>query len=204
MSLKQELIDNGLVTPQGRRPKNQNRPHPPVKTESPTVDCEDGREVFEVTGSIKWFNPSKGFGFIIPDNGLADVLLHITCLRAGGHQVVNEGARIHAQVLRRPKGLQAFRILSLDNSTATGPSRPQRTYVIVEAESDWEWAKVKWFNRIRGFGFLTFEEGTPNVFVHIETLRRFGFTELRPGQIVQVRWGVGGKGRMAAELRPAM
>ncbi len=68
-------------------------------------------------------------------------------------------------------------------------------------ESDWERAQVKWFNRVRGFGFLTRGEGTPDIFIHMETLRRFGFTELRPDQIVQVRWGHGSKGCMAAELR---
>ena len=78
----------------------------------------------------------------------------------------------------------------------------QRTHVVVQPESGWERAMVKWFNRIRGFGFLTRGEGTPDIFVHMETLRRFGFTELRPGQIVQVRWGRGDKGHMAAELRP--
>jgi len=62
-------------------------------------------DVFEVAGSIKWFDASKGFGFIVPDNGLGDILLHITCLRAGGYQTAYEGARVHCQVLRRPKGL---------------------------------------------------------------------------------------------------
>jgi CspA family cold shock protein len=65
-----------------------------------------------------------------------------------------------------------------------------------------ERARVKWLNRVRGFGFLTRGEGTPDIFVHMETLRRFGFTELRPDQIVQVRWGNGEKGCMAAELKP--
>ena len=112
----------------------------------------EGLEVFEVAGAIKWFDASKGYGFIVPDNGLPDVLLHVTCLRAGGHQTAYEGARVHAQVLRRPKGLQAFRILSLDDSTAIHPSQlPQRTHVVVTAESDWERAMVKWFNRVRGF-----------------------------------------------------
>jgi len=164
---------------------------------------EAGIEVFEVVGSIKWFDASKGYGFIVPDNGLADILLHVTCLRAGGFQTAYEGARVHCEVLRRPKGMQAFRILSMDESTAIHPSQlPQRTHVVVDPESDWERAMVKWFNRVRGFGFLTRGEGTPDVFVHMETLRRFGFTELRPGQMVQVRWGHGSKGCMAAELRP--
>ena len=160
-------------------------------------------EVFEIAGMIKWFDASKGYGFIVPDNGLPDILLHVTCLRAGGFQTAYEGARVHCEVLRRPKGIQAFRVLSMDESTAIHPSQlPQRTHVIVQPESDWERAYVKWFNRVRGFGFLTRGEGTPDIFCHMETLRRFGFTELRPGQIVQVRWGYGSKGCMAAELRP--
>ena len=139
-----------------------------------------GLEVFEIAGTIKWFDASKGYGFIVPDNGLPDVLLHVTCLRAGGHQTAYEGARVHCEVLRRPKGMQAFRILAMDESTAIHPSQlPQRTHVIVHPESDWERAMVKWFNRIRGFGFLTRGEGTEDIFVHMESLRRFGFTELR-------------------------
>ena len=129
-------------------------------------------DVFEVAGTIKWFDASKGYGFIVPDNGLADVLLHVTCLRAGGFQVAHEGARVHCQVLRRPRGLQAFQILSMDESTAVHPSQmPQRTHVIVRPESEWERAMVKWFNRVRGFGFLTRGDGTPDVFIRSEERR---------------------------------
>lgn len=164
---------------------------------------EGALEVIEISGAIKWFDVSKGYGFIVPDNGMPDVLLHVTCLRAGGYQTAHEGARVHTQVLVRPRGMQAFRILSMDESTAIHPSQlPQRTHQVVEPESGWERAMVKWFNRVRGFGFLTRGEGTPDIFCHMESLRRFGFTELRPGQYVQVRWGYGPKGCMAAELRP--
>ena len=79
---------------------------------------------------------------------------------------------------------------------------PARTHVTVTPTSGLERAQVKWFNRLRGFGFLTRGEGTPDIFVHMETLRRFGMTELRPGQIVLVRFGPGPKGLMAAEVRP--
>jgi CspA family cold shock protein len=160
-------------------------------------------DVFEVAGSIKWFDASKGYGFIVPDNGLPDILLHVTCLRACGYQTAFEGARLRCEVLRRPRGMQAFRILDMDESTAIHPSQlPQRTHVSVIPESDWETATVKWFNRVRGFGYLTQGEGKPDIFVHMDTLRRFGFTELLPGQELQVRWGHGAKGRMAAEMRP--
>jgi CspA family cold shock protein len=159
--------------------------------------------VIEVTGVIKWFDVSKGYGFIVPDNGSPDILLHVTCLRRDGYQTAYEGARVVCEVLQRPKGLQAFRILSMDDSSAVHPAQmPSRTHVTVSPTSGLERAIVKWFNRLRGFGFLTRGEGTPDIFVHMETLRRYGIAELRPGQTVLVRYGPGPKGLMAAEVRP--
>jgi cold shock protein len=160
-------------------------------------------DVIEVVGTIKWFDVGKGYGFIVPDNGLPDVLLHVTCLRRDGFQTAYEGARIVCEALDRPKGLQAFRILSMDDSTAVHPAQLEpRTHVVVSPSGEFERVEVKWFNRVRGYGFLTRGDGTPDIFVHMETLRRFGFTELRPGQTVLVRFGPGPKGLMAAEIRP--
>ncbi len=163
-----------------------------------------GLDTIEISGAIKWFDAGKGFGFIVPDNGMADVLLHVTCLRRDGYQTAYEGARIVVEALNRPGGLQAFRVVSMDESTALHPAQmpAPRTHVVVEPSSGMVRLEVKWFNRIRGFGFLSGGDGTPDVFVHMETLRRFGITELRPGQFVLVRYGNGPKGLMVAEIRP--
>jgi CspA family cold shock protein len=161
-------------------------------------------DLIEVSGVIKWFDASKGYGFVVPDDGMADVLLHVTCLRRGGFQTAYEGARVVVEVLNRAKGLQAFRVISMDESTAIRPPQltPARTHATVVPTSGLERAVVKWFNRVRGYGFVTRGEGTEDIFVHMETLRRFGMTELRPGQVVLVRYGNGDKGLMAAEIRP--
>ncbi|MDB5568909.1 MAG: cold-shock protein [Hyphomicrobiales bacterium] len=167
-------------------------------------ESERPTDLVEIAGSIKWFDVAKGYGFIVPDEGGADVLLHVTVLKRDGYNSAPEGARVVCEAHRRQKGFQVFRLLSLDESTATHPSELQapRTHTQVVPTSGFEIAIVKWFNRVRGFGFLTRGEGTEDIFVHMETMRRYGIADLKPGDSLLVRFGPGSKGLMAAEVRP--
>lgn len=160
-------------------------------------------DLVEIAGYVKWFDPTKGYGFIVPDNGLPDVLLHVTALRRDGFAGAMEGARVVCEAAKRAKGLQVFRVISMDASSVVHPSQtPSRTHAQVMPTGGFEIAIVKWFNRVRGFGFLTRGEGTKDIFVHMETLRKYGMAELGPGDTLLVRFGDGPKGLMASEVRP--
>jgi cold shock protein len=161
-------------------------------------------ELVEVAGRVKWFDAAKGYGFILPDSGEADVLIHVTVLRRDGFTSLREGARVVAEAQQRERGLQVFRVLSItEPDPASVPDLPPpRTRAQASSVGGFEIVIVKWFNRARGFGFLTRGEGTEDIFVHMETLRRYGFIDPKPGDSMLARFGPGPKGLMAAEVRP--
>lgn len=176
-----------------------------LKDHSPSEDnLNIGGEIIEISGVIKWFDGRKGYGFIVPDlPRLPDILLHVTIMRRDGFQTALEGAKVICAVKQTEQGLKCVQIKSIDCSSAVHPSEiPVRTHVVVTPESGLERAIVKWFNRDKGFGFLSRGQGTEDIFIHMETLRRFGLTELRSGQVVIVRFGQGKNGLMTAEIYP--
>lgn len=160
-------------------------------------------EAGRVLGQVKWFDFTKGYGFIAPADGSPDILLHQACVRQSGFKTVREGATVVCEIVRGPRGLQAHRLISLDNSTASAmPSPAQRTVPrnLAEPRSPWQSGTVKWFNRAKGYGFVSRGPETADIFVHMETLRQAGISELREGQKVRFRTGDGPKGELAAML----
>lgn len=160
-----------------------------------------GEAALEVSGLVKWFDLAKGYGFIKPDGVQGDVLLHQTCVRQSGFKAAYEGARVVCEAVQGPKGLQARRLIVLDNSTASAQAPGDRGLrYAAEPKGPAFDATVKWFNRGKGYGFVSRGPNTPDIFVHMETLRRNGILELRQGQRVRVRAGDGPKGELAAEI----
>ncbi len=155
-----------------------------------------------IEGQVKWFDFAKGYGFIAPNDGSPDILLHQACVRQSGIRLVKEGATVVCETVRGPRGLQASRLISLDNSTAHPIPDPSERVArpSIEPRGAWHVGEVKWFNRAKGYGFLSRGPGTADIFVHMETLRCSGITELREGQNVRFRIGDGPKGELAAEV----
>jgi CspA family cold shock protein len=155
---------------------------------------------------VKWYNPDKGFGFVMLGDNSGDAFLHVSVVERSGHATVPPGASLEVRAGPGPKGPQVTEILSVDASTALQEqprrSRPERpAYPTIDRPTIEEPGTVKWYNAAKGFGFIGPDQGGKDIFVHATALERSGITGLEDGQRVAVDVTDGQKGPEAVSLR---
>lgn len=175
------------------------------------MDLSDDEMLMHTTGPlenavqvnciVKWFNPIKGFGFVVPKGEDEDIFLHFSVLDAAGYQYLAPGDEAVCMVGMGQKGRQVGKILDVQPARQApaqyqAPQRPVQPFGPIEQIE----GEVKWFNTIRGFGFVSPDEGGRDIFVHASLLRRIGLQKVYPGQRVRMQVTSSDRGRQAWTL----
>ena len=191
---------------------DEQAPQPPVPHAlHSTTEADDDEALVKLTGAMKWFDATRGFGFMVSDQAKGDVLVHFSVLKEHDRRSLPEGAVIECLVAEQERGLQARKILSIDlsNAITTEVGRPKAAAdridpsTLLNDAGAFEPVRVKWFNRLKGYGFLVREDDdSQDIFIHMETVRRGGLSDLTPDEPLRARVATGKKGPLAVEVEP--
>ena len=161
---------------------------------SPESSSEE--ELVPIKMQLKWFNGTKGFGFVVPEDESYDAFLHITTLQQAGTHSIGEGAELICTVYDGEKGKhvkEVIEILSVGAITTIPETDGEKGTITMGG-------LVKWYKPDKGFGFVIPDDGLKDIFIHKSCLDRLGIEELRAGQRVKVTLRDVDKGREAVEI----
>ena len=164
---------------------------------------EEDQDVQIVRGQVKWFDPAKGFGFIVGEGSDADILLHANVLRNFGQGSISDGSGITVKAQQTQRGYQAVEVVSIDPPNVVGQSFGDEAgdgLTQDMLDMPLEPARIKWFDKVKGFGFANVFGRPEDVFIHVEVLRVSGFADLQAGEAVCLRIVEGKRGRMAVQV----